>query len=85
MRQKLAVPTRNNPKSLSDFLIENHGSIILLRPLTDAARNWVEEFIGAENGFQPYFPTVVIEPRYLADVLDGVHESGLMIWTTWRC
>lgn len=72
MRQKSpAVPT--------DFLIENHGSIVLLRPLTDAARNWVDEFIGADNGFQPDFPTVVIVPRYLADILAGVHESGLMI------
>jgi len=63
----------------TDFLVENHGSIVLLRPVTDAGRNWVDEFIGEDNGFQPYFPTVVIEPRYACNVIDGIREYGLEV------
>src|SRR5580704_3449087 len=59
-------PTRSG-KIPPDFVVENHGIIFLLKPLTPAATSWVEEHIGQENGYQPYFPTVVVEPRYIAD------------------
>jgi len=42
-----------------DFIIENHGSIFLLRPQNENAVAWADAHIGFENGFQPYWPTVV--------------------------
>lgn len=66
-------------KIKADFCLENYGSILLLRPLSDAAEDWVNEHIGRDNGFQPYWPTVVIEPRYLADILEGVKAEGLAV------
>jgi hypothetical protein len=57
-----AVPTSNFP----DSTVQNEGSIFLLHPHTDAARSWIEEHIGEANGYQPYRPTVLIEPRYVA-------------------
>lgn len=66
-------------KTESDFCLEDHGSILLLRPLSDAAEQWVNENIGESNGFQPYWPTVVIEPRYVADILEGVRLDGLEV------
>jgi hypothetical protein len=62
-----------------DFKVENHGSIFLLRPLSDAARCWVREFIGENNGYQPYFPTVVIEHSFVCSVIDGIREYGLEV------
>ena len=62
-----------------DFVLENHGSICLLRPLTSSAVAWVEEHIGQDNGFQPYFPTVVVEPRYMADIVEGIRNVGLAV------
>jgi hypothetical protein len=47
----------------ADVVVENHGSIYLFRPLSDSARTWVDEYIGADNGYQPYYPTVVVEHR----------------------
>src|SRR5258708_6262327 len=38
-----------------DFLVENQGSIFLLKPQTSSAISWVEEHIGQDNGYQPYF------------------------------
>jgi hypothetical protein len=67
------------PPSQLDFIVEDHGSIILLRPITDAAREWVEEYIGEDNGYQGLWPTVTIEGRYLARIIDGIREDGLAI------
>ena len=62
-----------------DFVLENHGSICLLKPLTPSATAWIEEHIGQDNGFQPYFPTVVVEPRYIADIVKGIQHDGLAV------
>jgi hypothetical protein len=61
------------------FVVENHGSIFLLKPLTPFATSWVEEHIGQENGYQPYFPTVVVEHRYIADIVAGIQNDGLAV------
>ena len=71
-------PTRSG-KIQPDFVVENHSSIFLLKPLTPAATSWVEEHIGEENGYQPYFPTVVVEPRYIADIVEGIQNDGLAV------
>ena len=74
-------PTRSEPRlqPSPDVLVENHGSIFLLRPLTEFAREWVNEHIGQDNGYQPYWPTVVIEPRYCEDLLNGIAADGLVL------
>ncbi len=61
-----------------DFLVENHG-IFLVRPLTSAAISWVEERIGRENGYQPYYPTIVVEHRYIANIVAGIQNNGLAV------
>jgi hypothetical protein len=62
-----------------DFEVQNHGSIFLLRPLTPSATSWVEDHIGQDNGYQPYYPTVVIEHRYVADIVAGIQGDGLVV------
>jgi len=69
------VPTSNFP----DFTVQNEGSIFLLHPRTDAARSWIEEHIGEANGSQPYWPNVVIEPRYVGDIVNGITADGLVV------
>jgi hypothetical protein len=63
----------------ADFVVENHGSIFLLKPLTPSATSWIEEHIGQDNGFQPYFPTVVVEHRYIAEIVEGIQNNGLAV------
>ena len=60
-----------------DVRIFDDGSIVLLKPLTDAAVAWVEDNVSRENGFQPYWPTVVVEPRFVRPVLQGMSLAGL--------
>lgn len=66
-------------QTAEDFVVENQFSIFLLTPCTDAARQWVEDHIGSTNGYQPYWPSVVIEPRYIAPILEGMKSDGLAV------
>jgi hypothetical protein len=73
------VASGNSPTDRSgpDFIVENHGSIFLLRPQNQRAVEWAEEHIGPENGFQPYWPTIVVEHRYIAGIVEGIRNDGL--------
>ena len=70
-------PTRKK-KTKWDFRIEFHGAIILLVPLTRSGCAWADKNIGADNGYQLYWPTVILEPRYVDDVLVGIRRKGLV-------
>jgi hypothetical protein len=74
----VSSPTHPGEKQ-PDFVVENHGSIFLLKPLTPSATSWVEEHVGQNNGYQPYFPTVVVEPRYIADIVEDIQNDGLPV------
>jgi hypothetical protein len=68
-----------SPSNGPDFTIRDEGSILLLTPHTEAARAWVSEHIGADNGYQPYWPTVLLEPRYFEPIYQGLTRSGLSV------
>ena len=73
-------PTDKSVSALSrDFRLENHGSIFLLVPLSVSAQLWLDEHIGKENGYQPYWPTVTIEHRFIADIVAGIQDDGLAV------
>lgn len=74
-----SLQTSGSIPSDHDFSLENYGSVVFLRPLTDIAREWVDLNIGQENGYQPYWPTVVIEPRYVAHICEGIEGDGLAV------
>lgn len=77
------VASGNSPthseKIQPDFVLENHGSIFLIKPLTPSAISWIEDHIGQDNGYQPYFPTVVVEHRYIAYIIAGIQNDGLAV------
>ena len=63
----------------ADVTIIDSGSIILLQPETEQAREWFEENIGRENGYQPYWPTVTCEARYADQIIEGLADAGLEV------
>lgn len=63
---------------MNDIRVEDHGSIVLLVPESDIAKQWIEENIGQE-GYQPYWPTVLAEPRYVQTIIDGMESEGLTV------
>lgn len=63
---------------MSDIRVENHGTIMLVIPESDAAREWIDENVHTE-GWQWIGPALAIEPRYLPELLQGASDDGLQI------
>lgn len=64
----------------SDFLFQNHGSICLLQPLTSSGRTWFDTNLPVNNPETQFWgESIVIEPRYVSDILRGLHRAGLRV------
>ena len=64
-----------------DFALTNHGSICVLQPLPPEALEWVELHI--PDDAQLWGKSgVVIEPRYVDDILAGIADDGLLYVVT---
>jgi len=59
--------------------IEYHGSLYLLRPLTPEAKLWLIDNVGTPSDEVQWFGgAVVVEPRYVGDILEGLRADGLV-------
>lgn len=61
----------------TDFSVENHSSIFLLTPNSEAATEWVDDNIDSEA--MRWGNAVVVEHRYIRDIVDGLIEDGFTI------
>ena len=63
-----------------DFRLENHGSLFLLRPLNPVAQNWMSENLPVDDPETQFWgDAIVIEPRYVSPIIDGILTDGLML------
>lgn len=62
----------------ADFDVENHGSLVLVRPLTLAALAWLEANVAdeGEDMAQWFGGALVVEPRYVETLVHGLMEEG---------
>lgn len=60
-----------------DFFVRDEGTIFLLEPLTDGARHWV--FMHLPEDAQNWGDSVVVEHRYIRDIVDGIRRDGLVV------
>ena len=67
---------QNQPHVSSDFVVTDNGTIFLLFPQTLSARLWIADHINKE-GFQPLYPTIAVEARYVQTIIEGIQEDGL--------
>ena len=58
--------------------VEPHGSVVLIRPLTPGAREWIDQNVGPEP-WQWMGGALACEPRYVADLVDGMIADGMEI------
>lgn len=65
------------PNEVSDFSVQNEFTIFLLHPLTAAAREWIAEHISDDA--QRFGDAVVVEHRYIGDIIDGIKGDGLEV------
>jgi hypothetical protein len=61
-----------------DVIVINHGSVVLLQPNTQAARDWFAEHLSHPET-QRWGNSVVCEPRYVEDIVDGMTNDGLTV------
>ena len=48
-----------------------------LRPVTDAGREWLDENVSDDA--QWFGGALVVEPRYVADIVVGMRQDGLEV------
>ena len=62
---------------MTDFQLTDRGSICVLRPMNDEAREWID--FNVDPDAQWFGRGVVIEPRYVSDIAEGIVSDGLSI------
>jgi len=60
-----------------DIEFRNHGSIVILIPLSVAGKEWCDSRL-PEDG-QRWANGYVVEPRYVVDIINGMEEAGLTV------
>ena len=69
---------QSNYQPAPDILVENHGSVFLLRPVSPIGQVWLQENVIREET-QRFGNAVVCEPRYVADIVFGARGEGLLV------
>lgn len=60
-----------------DAKLIDHGSLVILESCTPAANEWIEDHI--PDDAQTWGTGIVIEPRYVDDIVQGMQSDGLTI------
>ena len=74
MQSQTAAKNTDGP----DIRVTDHGSVLLIEPLTPAAKAWIDENVSAEP-WQWFGPALAVEPRYAGALLDGAISDGLEV------
>ena len=54
------------------FTIEDHGSIVIVQPLSSEAWDWIDEHVFEQTWWGG---GLVVEPRYVADLVAGMRQD----------
>ena len=60
-----------------DFYLNDQGTIVVLYPATDVAERWIDEYLPDDSIV--WCGGVVIEHRFVRDIVVGLVEDGLTI------
>jgi len=61
----------------SDVIVENHGTIFLFEPTSQAAKEWIAENVSDDA--QYFAGKLAVEHRYASDLADGMRRDGLTL------
>jgi hypothetical protein len=73
---RVLEPVAGKPIPL-DFRASDHGSIVLLTPITAEAKSWAEEHLPEDCA--RHGTAYAIEPRYFSDINAGILDANLTI------
>lgn len=60
-----------------DVEVSNQGSLILVRPLTDAADEWIGQRVQEDATW--WYGSLVVEHRYADALIEGMRADGLVV------
>jgi len=60
-----------------DLEFQNHGSLFVVVPFTEAGKDWLDENVGRDA--LTWGRGIVVEPRYVEDILVGAEDAGLRV------
>jgi hypothetical protein len=69
--------TNGSSPPQSDFDLSDHGTLYLLKPLTPAARAWIEEHLPEDAA--RWCGAIVVEHRFIGDIVGGAIGDGLQV------
>jgi hypothetical protein len=61
----------------TDFDVADHGSVILLSPISGDAKDWVDDHL--PDDAQWFAGGIAIERRYFPAIYEGILDDGLSI------
>jgi len=65
-------------KPVADFSLFQDSSIVVITPLSRAAKDWISENVEAES-WQWLGRGLAIDQRYAGDIVSGMCEAGLCL------
>jgi hypothetical protein len=71
------VHAHNAATRVPDFRLEDQGTIAILFPQNDAAEDWV--FQNLPSDATRWAGGIVIEHRYVGDIVFGIRNDGLVV------
>jgi len=77
MAHKSEFASSGSSPTTPDFLVENHGTIFLLQPLTPAANSWVAEHLPEDH--MTFGSAVCVEHRFIRNIVMGILGDGLVV------
>ena len=78
-KTKTAKATKTTSVPVNDFLLQGGGSLFVLRAVSEAAVEWIENNV-SDAGFNPEYPSAVyVEHGYIGDIVSGIQNEGLTI------
>ena len=63
---------------MADLSVQNHGTIFLLVPETEAGKQWLADNVASEP-WQWFGPGLAVEPRQAWDLVSGAQADGLEV------
>lgn len=62
---------------MSDFHVNDAGSLVMLEPVTDDAKAWCTWHLPDDAPM--WGNAYAVEHRFIGDILDGIEEEGLAV------
>jgi hypothetical protein len=60
-----------------DVLVQDEGTIVLVRPVSAAARDWITQNVDPDAFW--FGGGLVVEHRYVAPLIEGMSAAGLVL------